>query len=104
MQRGPSRSTLFPYTTLFRSVQLGPADETAAENFDAIDAGGVQQEAPFHAHRVGDLANGEAGPQAFVPFGDDDTLERLDPLFIPLYDLDEHFHRVASAEIRDIFP
>src|SRR5438876_4785714 len=51
MQRGPSRSTLFPYTTLFRSVQLGPADETAAENFDAIDAGGVQQEAPFHAHR-----------------------------------------------------
>src|SRR5256885_12892203 len=39
MIRRPPRSTLFPYTTLFRSVgelRFGPADATVRANLDAI--------------------------------------------------------------------
>src|SRR2546423_11499367 len=34
MIRRPPRSTLFPYTTLFRSVVLGGRDEPAATSFE----------------------------------------------------------------------
>src|SRR5437762_10189642 len=40
MRRPPPRSTLFPYTTLFRSAVPGPADEPAAAAAPSSDSGG----------------------------------------------------------------
>src|SRR3712207_8074012 len=39
MIRRPPRSTLFPYTTLFRSTDLGPAGEQAREELAQFLAG-----------------------------------------------------------------
>src|SRR2546426_4611991 len=50
MIRRPPRSTLFPYTTLFRSHQLRGAREGARRVRSA-----ARQDADAHAHRLGRL-------------------------------------------------
>src|SRR2546426_8406012 len=40
MIRRPPRSTLFPYTTLFRSVDVGPHLESAGDGQRAVRGGG----------------------------------------------------------------
>src|SRR3712207_6868001 len=44
MIRRPPRSTLFPYTTLFRSRQLGWLEEDAAMGFDGVYLHNVARE------------------------------------------------------------
>src|SRR5690349_22124532 len=57
MIRRPPRSTLFPYTTLFRSVGLAPGGDLE-DAFGATD--GVQVEA---GGQRGDTPLGQVGPQ-----------------------------------------
>src|SRR5437764_11739212 len=45
MRRRPPRSTLFPYTTLFRSILEAAADKRNKE--DAGEGGGVQKKPAF---------------------------------------------------------
>src|SRR5690349_22733284 len=49
MIRRPPRSTLFPYTTLFRSVDVGPAVE-AIEQRRRPDVRGQSLQVPVEAH------------------------------------------------------
>src|SRR5712675_1586158 len=58
MIRRPPRSTLFPYTTLFRSVHLAPGETVAI----AGAAGGVGSIAVQLARRTGATVIGIAGP------------------------------------------
>src|SRR3712207_8036965 len=67
MIRRPPRSTLFPYTTLFRSVLVGArrlADEhqsarAVALGVDDVGAPGVERAAQALAHVVADLLRSE---------------------------------------------
>src|SRR5690349_23425060 len=61
MLRRPPRSTLFPYTTLFRSVivaRLAPAGEHRAL-VAAVAGGGVHQRHEHRGHVAADEADGE---------------------------------------------
>src|SRR3712207_7221945 len=65
MIRRPPRSTLFPYTTLFRSIGLGPVVEAALDS--------VRQAADAKAIRLG--AEFDAGPDLVT--GDPDRLQQV---------------------------
>src|SRR3989449_6392630 len=56
MIRRPPRSTLFPYTTLFRSPDLGPGEEEPLFGAEAVDVGWARlaHERPLE-RGVGDL-------------------------------------------------
>src|SRR3712207_1228858 len=74
MIRQPPRSTLFPYTTLFRSDGVEVGDDAVFEGADGDDAlGGLAD------HRVGLAADAEGAPGLGVDgddarLGDDDAL------------------------------
>src|SRR6266436_7997942 len=57
MIRRPPRSTLFPYTTLFRSCEHAPAERPPAADADHAErAGGDRQEITEQHRRVGRVA------------------------------------------------
>src|SRR3712207_8688847 len=63
MIRRPPRSTLFPYTTLFRSPRVLPGDVRVGDNdvvllraADGPGAAPLQREAPVLRHYLDDLA------------------------------------------------
>src|SRR5690348_17452617 len=62
MLRPPPRSTLFPYTTLFRSIsaarKLATFGRVRHDLSDAFDAWNDQQTAPDRDHPGGSLAHG----------------------------------------------
>src|SRR3712207_8345358 len=68
MRRPPPRSTLFPYTTLFRSPEHDPVARLAAKG-----AGGVYE------HRAGELGIAAAGAAHWSakPLGEDRKSTRL---------------------------
>src|SRR3989441_7942615 len=43
MIRRPPRSTLFPYTTLFRSLEVGPDSQPVSLEYDVIDSRGPER-------------------------------------------------------------
>src|SRR5688572_31521069 len=47
MLRRPPRSTLFPYTTLFRSAAIADTDGRIGEILDAVEHAGVLDETAF---------------------------------------------------------
>src|SRR2546427_13227921 len=52
MIRRPPRSTLFPYTTLFRSSRGPPFDRRAPPRADVLELRRVAAHAPHHVHRA----------------------------------------------------
>src|SRR5436853_7064893 len=90
MIRRPPRSTLFPYTTLFRSVRLGPAEPHALPQHarDLGDVGigiGVVGAAPDDdEQRVGT----PVGHRRSDPFGGGLEQLRLDPEIAAKADFD----------------
>src|SRR5262245_63645359 len=58
----PPRSTLFPYTTLFRSPHRGPCRRAAEQ-----EAAGEQME-PLRGHQPGEFARGGAERRAHAEF------------------------------------
>src|SRR2546422_4360806 len=80
MIRRPPRSTLFPYTTLFRSRRSAPLDQVAALNFPCFADGTicahgychiVQINVPVHVGGVmvgpADLLHGDANGVTTIP-------------------------------------
>ena len=59
-------------------------------------------EGPFHAHAVGDAADGEGLTDAAVLLGDDDAFVGLQPLAVALHDFDEDFDLVADGDLGQI--
>src|SRR5690349_23026680 len=51
MIRRPPRSTLFPYTTLFRSNRRHVRESTSARAFEQCDLGAEQREVGLHGDR-----------------------------------------------------
>src|SRR3712207_7553556 len=71
MIRRPPRSTLFPYTTLFRSVALEGVPLHVAEEGVEQDEAGALADAPEHR-----VARGPGHARPAVEAGDDQHLER----------------------------
>src|SRR3954447_17583552 len=65
-------------------VQLGPADLPPAHQLDRGDGGAVQREEPLHSDPGRNFPDGEVLADAAAPLGDDQSLERLQPLLVAL--------------------
>src|SRR3712207_7607918 len=75
MIRRPPRSTLFPYTTLFRSLHLVVAGQVDGHALDLLELGGdVVLDPPGVEHGVGEDAGEHDGDQQ-EHRGDDDRSE-----------------------------
>src|SRR4029079_13193580 len=81
-------------------VQLRAADAAAANHLDTIDRGGVEREDALDTDAARYLPHGEGLADAAALAADDDTLEHLDALLVPLDHLHVHAHGVPGAEIR----
>src|SRR2546430_15902690 len=95
MIRRPPRSTLFPYTTLFRSEHLEPPDRTEGEGAvdDRLERGDDTSE-------VRRLPSGEPGELAPVALGEQDraAAARDEPV---LRDASGHGARAIQPEERE---
>ena len=67
-----------------------------------VDEGGVQGEDTFHAHAVGDLANGHGSAHGAAVHTDHVALEHLDTFLFTFDDTEVHFHGVAGLESGNI--
>src|SRR5437764_6123875 len=82
MIRRPPRSTLFPYTTLFRSDQVGVVEVAAAQHAGAGHAGGVAVDV-LALHPAGELdAEGVAVNLVGQARSEEHTSELQSPMYL----------------------
>lgn len=63
-------------------IELRPADNAVANNFDPADARAVIGESPLNAYTVADTANGESLADAAALHFDDDAFKILEPFAV----------------------
>ena len=83
-------------------VELRAADPAALDELELRDRRRVQRERALHADPERDLADREGLAHAAAGAPDDDALEDLDALAVPLDHADVHLHGVTGAERGEI--
>src|SRR5256886_4099186 len=81
MIRRPPRSTLFPYTTLFRSVETVRAEAPMARSFAGPAATGKPARSPLQ-NRIDQLRRARRESERRIPFGDRKLLYRELPKLV----------------------
>src|SRR5512139_2857868 len=82
--------------------QLRPADVALLLHLDLLEEGGVDRVGALHSHAVRLLADLEGGGDAVPVEPDDDPLEILDALLLPLLDPREDADGVPHVELREV--
>src|SRR5512139_1287341 len=82
--------------------QLRPADVALLLHLDLLEEGGVDRVGALHSHAVRLLADLEGGGDAVPVEPDDDPLEILDALLLPLLDPREDADGVPHGELREV--
>jgi hypothetical protein len=77
-------------------VKFGAADFASAQDFDAGNPGGMEQENPFYTDPLENFADGDGFVETPIAFGNDSPFVGLNPLFATLNDFDPNFNGVAN--------